>query len=84
MNETSFSRIIKTRRLEMGISLKELASTVGMAPSYLHRLEIGQRTNPSVKVVYAISEILKLDFLLLAEKIMEEDVVNRKYIEEQE
>lgn len=51
---------LTSRRVIAGLSLRELASRAGVAPSYISALETGKKTNPSIRVCVAIAEALDL------------------------
>jgi len=49
---------IKERRLAKDWSKRALAEKAGVSHSEVHRIENGERTNPSVPVLFAIAEAL--------------------------
>jgi len=49
---------IKDRRLAKEWSKRALAEKAGISHSEVHRIENGERTNPSVPVLYALAEAL--------------------------
>ncbi|WP_304681503.1 helix-turn-helix domain-containing protein [uncultured Clostridium sp.] len=53
-----FGEYIKDKRLEKGISLRELASRVGISPSYMSDIEKGRRNAPNKEKVDKIAEVL--------------------------
>lgn len=65
----SLGEMIKDRRLSKGWSKRALAEKAGISHSEVHRIESGERTNPSVPVLNALAEALgipKDDLLLVA------------------
>ena len=46
-----FGEYIKSKRLEKGISLRELASKVGITPTYMSDIEKGRRNAPNKEKV---------------------------------
>jgi len=65
----SFGDLIKDRRLSKGWSKRALAEKAGISHSEVHRIEIGERVNPSLPVLNALAEALgvpKDDLLRLA------------------
>ncbi|KLU63878.1 HTH-type transcriptional repressor RghR [Desulfosporosinus acididurans] len=64
----SLGETIKDRRLGKGWSKRALAEKAGISHSEVHRIETGERTNPSVPVLNALAEALGIpkDDLLLA------------------
>jgi len=49
---------IKARRLEMGLSLAELARRADISKGYLHSIESGETQSPSAEVLFKISHEL--------------------------
>ena len=61
--------VIKDRRLSKGWSKRALAEKAGISHSEVHRIESGERVNPSVPVLNALAEVLSIpkdDLLRLA------------------
>lgn len=56
-----FSEKIKKRRKEMGLTLKELGDMTGLSPSYISKIENGERKAPSWEVVVKMEEALQLN-----------------------
>ena len=57
-----FSIKLRNYREKAGISQSELARLAGIAPSYVSRVEAGERTPPRRNVVIAIAKALKLSY----------------------
>ncbi len=57
----SFGYTLKKYREERGLSLRELGTLCGIDHAYIHRLERGEKTAPSGRVLGAIVRTLKLD-----------------------
>lgn len=53
-----FGEYINNKRLEKGMSLRELAGKIGISPSYLSDIEKGRRNAPNNEKIEKISEIL--------------------------
>lgn len=53
-----FGEYIKNKRLEKGISLRELASKIGISASYMSDIEKGRRNAPNKEKVDKIAEVL--------------------------
>jgi transcriptional regulator with XRE-family HTH domain len=65
----SIGDLIKDRRLSKGWSKRALAEKAGISHSEVHRIENGERLNPSVPVLNALADALgipKDDMLRLA------------------
>jgi transcriptional regulator with XRE-family HTH domain len=54
--KTSLSNVLKSTRLNKNMSLSVIAKYTGISPSYLHRLEIGERKQPSVQAIAKIAK----------------------------
>lgn len=54
----SVGEFIKERRLSKGWSKRALAEKAGVSHSEVHRVENGERMNPSVPVLYSIADAL--------------------------
>jgi len=53
---------LRQRRLELGIGLRELASKVGISPTFLSRVETNdEKSPPAEKNLRALAEQLQLD-----------------------
>jgi transcriptional regulator with XRE-family HTH domain len=57
----TFQELLAAHRKSLGISQSELARRAEVSPSYINRLERGDREPPSREVVLAIAEGLQLD-----------------------
>lgn len=53
-------RTVRNRYGRRGMSLTELANRTGLDKAYLHRLETGERENPSWRTVMLIARALEL------------------------
>ncbi|WP_341301056.1 helix-turn-helix transcriptional regulator [Lysinibacillus sp. FSL H8-0500] len=53
-----FGKLLKHLRQSKGYSLQELATLCNVTPSYLNRLEMGHRKNPSVNILEDIAMAL--------------------------
>ena len=62
MNNQNLGQLIKRRREEYGISQAALARRIGVSPSYLCRLEKGNRHKPNCFLMANICFYLDLDF----------------------
>ena len=60
---------IRERRLAKGLSKRQLAEKAGISHSEVHRIENGERQNPSVPMLVALADALGIpqdDILVLA------------------
>jgi transcriptional regulator with XRE-family HTH domain len=51
---------IKEKRLSLGWSKRVLAQKAGISHSEVHRIENGERRNPSVPILYSIADALDI------------------------
>ncbi len=65
---------IKKRRIELGLSRKDLSEKTGISNSYISMLESGDRKSPSLDILLKISTALNYDFT--DEKILNSDFRN--------
>ncbi len=61
---SQLSRRIQERRMQMGLSLRELAARAGVTASFLSQVERGQ-SNPSLKTLQAIARTLNVPIFYL-------------------
>ena len=60
---------IKERRLAKGLSKRQLAEKAGISHSEVHRIENGERQNPSIPMLISIADALAIpndDILIIA------------------
>ena len=55
-----FAALLRRYRDRAGLSCNELARAVGVDPSYISRLERGEREPPRRRVIERLAEVLKL------------------------
>ena len=55
--------IIKAKRKQRGLSLRELSRESDMSHSYLSQLENGKKDSPSIEIVYKLSKVLGVRFI---------------------
>lgn len=58
--EEKFGTFIKEKRIACGITLRGLASEIGIAPAYMSDIEKGHRYPPDKDKLYAIATTLHL------------------------
>lgn len=61
----NFGSIIKYARESKNLSLKELEDRTGISPSYINRLENGERQAPSIPIATELADALDLDLVML-------------------
>lgn len=52
---------LRAHREAAGLTIRHLASIIGMNHGYLVRLESGEKTNPSADVLHKLADALELD-----------------------
>jgi len=57
----ALGQYLRAHREAAGLSVRQLASRVGVDHGYLVRLEGGQKSNPSADLLYRLAETLELD-----------------------
>lgn len=76
---TPLGKLIRSRRQDAGLSLTQLASELGVSRPYLSRLERGEYTNPSSKVLTQLIRRFDLnvdDVYALSGNMFPEDLPN--------
>ena len=69
---------IRERRLAKGLSKRQLAEKAGISHSEVHRIENGERQNPSVPMLIALANALGIpqdDILVLAGYKIDDDSI---------
>ncbi len=61
----NFGKFIREARTKNGFGQRELASKIGIAPSYLNDIEKEKRSAPKEIIIKKISKLLKLDINML-------------------
>jgi len=73
---TTIDERIKARRMEMGLSLAELARRADISKGYLHSIESGETQSPSAEVLFKIAHELGTTIAdLMGETELQRDVV---------
>lgn len=57
---SSFAELIRSRRVELGLSASQAARNAGMTPSTLTRLENGESATPTAPSLQALGEALDI------------------------
>lgn len=75
-NLYEFSQLVKKHRMESNLSLQEVANLcdVKITASYISRLELGERDNPTFRVCIALSKTLNIDLREVFRAFKVEDV----------
>lgn len=74
---SGFGSIVKNRREELGLSLKQIEVETGISPSYINRIEKGQRKAPSYRIIEQLAKALDLPvskLINVAEVEIQDDV----------
>lgn len=67
MENETFGKLIREKRKELGLSLRELARRTGVSHPYLSQLENERNKNPSLEIVIKLSNELELSLSKLLE-----------------
>jgi transcriptional regulator with XRE-family HTH domain len=73
--DNPFAEFLFNARREKGWSLREVGIVTGLEPSYINRLERGERTNPSIRTIQALALAYRteiIDLIDLVLRILEE------------
>lgn len=65
MNDETFGEVIREARKLKGVSLREMASRIGISHPYLSQLENGRNNNPSIEIILSLSRELDLSLSYL-------------------
>jgi transcriptional regulator with XRE-family HTH domain len=60
-NNASLGTFLKEARARAGLSIRDLERVSGVANSYLTKLELNQKTNPSADILQRLADALDLD-----------------------
>lgn len=61
------SQLVKQRRTELGLSLRNVGKVVGVDTSLIWQIEVGRSRNPKVLVLYGLSVALNLPFAVICD-----------------
>ncbi|MCL6564075.1 MAG: helix-turn-helix domain-containing protein [Firmicutes bacterium] len=68
--------LLRTARKRLKLSLHAVAASVGMSPSYLSRIERGERRPPAPEVLRRLAPVLQLDTNVVLEAAGYRDLTN--------
>lgn len=68
--------LLRTARKRLKLSLQAVAASVGMSPSYLSRIERGERRPPAPEVLRRLAPVLQLDTNVVLEAAGYRDPTN--------
>lgn len=80
----NFGLMLLHYRNKLGLSLKALSEMTGISPSYINRMEKGERKAPSIKIIEALAKALCVDKSILIDiaNLEAQDEFNTMDIEE--
>lgn len=61
-----FHELIRSKREQRMLTIRQVADAVGTTPSYLHELEHGKTVNIRLPLAAKLSRVLKISFAALA------------------
>lgn len=77
INVNDLGSLLKYYRTKKGYSLREMFELTGISASYLNRIELGQRENPSMNIVITLSKKLGIPMVeLLKLSMFDESIEN--------
>lgn len=56
----NLGKLVKNKRLEAGLSLRQLAKLVGVSHTEIARIESGERECPSLKILTSLADVLRV------------------------
>jgi len=60
MENNELGKLLKIKRKEMDLSLKDVENMIGVSASYINRLEVGNRLNPSAYVIKKLCDLYNI------------------------
>jgi len=73
--DEAFAEKLKRLRKARGMTLQQLSDATGISPSYISRMERGEKQCPSFPILTALASALNVDVLTLAEGLVDKDEV---------
>lgn len=70
-----FAEKLKRLRKARGMTLQQLSDATGISPSYISRMERGEKQCPSFPILTSLASALNVDVLTLAEGLVDKDEV---------
>lgn len=70
--KTLLGVFIRARRDRLGLSIRALARASDLSSSFIHHLETGKETNPSLNTMVSISAALGVSVVLMVRAAIEE------------
>lgn len=67
-SQKGFGEIIRNKRLEMKIGLRQFAQKVGLSPTFISKMEVGEYKPPKEENIVKIAKVLHLNIDLLMAK----------------
>ncbi|HHY75837.1 MAG TPA: helix-turn-helix transcriptional regulator [Firmicutes bacterium] len=64
----TIAEMVKRRRIELGMSQRQLAAVSGLSNSEISRIESGERKSPSPKVLLALASALDIPYEVLMQE----------------
>lgn len=85
-NNIMVGKILCKRRMELGLSMRQLALIVGVSHTEISRIESGQRGNYNVNILARICKVLGINFLEIINMLsgLEQEEFNEEEINEYE
>jgi transcriptional regulator with XRE-family HTH domain len=65
--ENELGNLLREKRIQRGLSLRDVEQRTNITSSYLNRLEKGNRANPSVLMIKKLGEFYGIDEKLIIE-----------------
>lgn len=70
----ALGKYISTRRIALGMSIRQLAIESGISHTELSRIELGQRECPSIRVLISVAKVLGVNYLELVQLVSDDSL----------
>jgi len=71
---SALGKYISTRRIALGMSIRQLAIESGISHTEISRIELGERESPSIRVLISVAKVLGVDYLELVQLVSDDNL----------
>jgi transcriptional regulator with XRE-family HTH domain len=71
---SALGKYISTRRIALGMSIRQLAIESGISHTEISRIELGERECPSIRVLISVAKVLGVDYLELVQLVSDDNL----------
>ena len=72
---SALGKYISTRRIALGMSIRQLAIESGISHTEISRIELGERECPSIRVLISVAKVLGVDYLELVQLVSDDNLI---------